>query len=346
MNLRSAAIMPALLLAAGCATNGGTVAGDPEPDYRYTQNPLFGRIAGAPDKADKDRLAILAMQGEYRVDFHFQETVALQAGYELRDAKDSGGYEYVHVVEDKPGKIVLQHILVAPGGGVIKHWRQDWVYEAPVRFEFVADQTWEMRGIDAERRAGTWTQCVFEVSDAPRYCGTGTWNHEYGVSTWTSDRGWRPLPRREYTKRDDYNALNVENRHTVTPNGWTHEQDNTKTIRDGRKSAETLVREFGFNDYRSIEGFDFEPARDYWAQTGEYWASVRDAWGRRLAPGNTLVLTTEVDGMPLISGTFAQAANADTTTAEEERAAIEALLSEHTQDPASLSSGLGQYPER
>ena len=41
---------------------------------------------------------------------------------------------------------------------------------------------------------------------------------------------------------------------TITANGWTHEQDNTKTVRDGRETRETLVREFGFNDYRNITG--------------------------------------------------------------------------------------------
>jgi D-alanyl-D-alanine carboxypeptidase len=148
------------------------------------------------------------------------------------------------------------------------------------------------------------------------------------------------LPRREYTKRKDYNALNVENRHTVTPNGWTHEQDNTKTVRDGRETVQTLVREFGFNDYRSIEGFDFGPARDYWSRTGDYWEIVREAWEHRLSAGATLVLTMEVDGMPLIAGTFEQAANADATSTDEERAAIEALLSEHTRSQGSMTSGL------
>jgi hypothetical protein len=342
MNFRIAAIVPVLGLAAGCATHGGAVTGDAEPDYRYTENAHFAKIAEASGKAEKDRLAILAMQGEYRVDFHFQETVALRPGYEPRDDKNSGGYEYVHVVEDSPGKIVLQHLLVMPGGGVIKHWRQDWTYEATERFDFVADQTWQVEALDPAEQASAWTQCVYEVSDAPRYCGSGTWNHEYAVSTWTSDRSWRPLPRREYTKRDDYNALNVENRHTITPNGWTHEQDNTKTIRDGRETVETIVREFGFNDYRSIEGFDFEPARVYWNDTSEYWASVRDAWQRRLAAGNTLVLTTEVDGMPLITGTFEQAANAESTSVDEERAAIEALLSDHTESRQSMSSAARQ----
>src|SRR6056297_247953 len=336
--------IPLALLATACASTGvQTTADTPpapaaeSPAYQEVGNPRFADIRDAQAKAERDRRAILAMQGEYVVDFHFSETVPLAAGYERRDDKDSGGYEVVFVVEDGEERIVLQHLLVMPGGAVIKHWRQDWVYEAEERFEFVADQTWQVRAIEPEKTAGAWTQCVYEVSDAPRYCGTGRWNHRYGVSTWTSDRSWRPLPRREYTKRDDYNALNAENRHTVTPHGWTHEQDNTKTVRDGRETAATLVREFGFNDYRSITGFDFDPAREYWAKTADYWARVREAWDRRLASGATLVLTTEIDGMPIIQGTFAQAAKVEEMSVEEQVDAIESLLAKWTSSGSDAS---------
>lgn len=338
MPFRSFLFLPAVLVCAACAGHASQTASIDAPEYRSVENPNFAAIRAADEPVEKDRLAILAMQGEYRVDFRFEETVALEAGYERHDVKETGGYEIVLVVEDEPERIVLQHLLVMPGGAVIKHWRQDWIYEATERFEFVADQTWDVRRLDAERTQGAWTQCVFEVSDAPRYCGTGAWNHRYGVSTWTSDRSWRPLPRREYTKRDDYNALNAENRHTITPNGWTHEQDNTKTVRDGRNTAKTLVREFGFNDYRNIDGYDFEPARAYWAKTGDYWARVRTAWDRRLSSGNTLVLKTAIDGMPLITGTFAQAENAGSTDDNEERRAIEALLSEWTESSENMTS--------
>ena len=178
------------------------------------------------------------------------------------------------------------------------------------------------------------------MSDAPRYCGTGKWNHKYGVSTWTSDRSWRPLPRREYTQRSDYNAINAENRHTVTPNGWTHEQDNTKTIRDGQQTAEILVREFGFNDYRNIEQFDFTPATDYWARTSAYWARVRDAWASRLRKGNSLVIETDVSGMPIIEATFEQAETIDDSDAVQQREQIDAVLSRWTRigEPTSARS--------
>lgn len=212
------------------------------------------------------------------------------------------------MVEDSPDRIVLQHLLVEPKSGhVTKHWRQDWVYEAPARFEFSDDQTWTVQPIAAEKTAGAWTQCVYEVSDAPRYCGTGRWNHKYGVATWTSDRSWRPLPRREYTTREDYNALNVENRHTIVPEGWTHEQDNTKVARDADGGSRTLVREFGFNDYRRDSNTDFSPAYVYWKATGGYWAKVRARWDAWLSQPPGLHLKTKVDGMAMIVPLFEQA---------------------------------------
>ena len=275
----------------------------------------------------EDRAAILAMQGEYAVAFHFEETVPLAAGYEAREAKESGAREVVILVEDTPTKIVLQHLLVGNEGHVTKHWRQDWQFEAPSRFEFVADQTWRVRALSTEETAGKWTQCVFEVSDAPRYCGTGAWNHKYGNATWTSDRSWRPLPRREYTTREDYNALNVENRHTITPFGWTHEQDNTKTVREGERTLRTLTREFGFNDYRRTADTDFGPAYRYWQATAPFWASVRTRWQAALDTGG-LVIDTKVDGMPVIVGLFGLASKVEQGDAVE-ASAIDRVFERH-----------------
>ncbi|MEE4639686.1 MAG: DUF6607 family protein [Wenzhouxiangella sp.] len=276
----------------------------------------------APDESDQpanataetqppaaDRAAILAMAGEYVVTFAFDETVALADGYERKPAKRSGASEVVLVVEDERDRIVLQHLLLvggADGPEVIKHWRQDWIWEASERLEFLDDQTWQMVPVDAQLTRGAWTQCVYEVSDAPRYCGTGRWNHRYGHATWTSDRSWRPLPRREYTTREDYTALNVENRHTITPEGWTHEQDNSKVVRVNGETQQVLVREFGFNNYIATDEVDFTSAYEYWEQTSAFWAEVRATWQRHFDNGG-VVLDTEIDGMPIIDGLFALA---------------------------------------
>jgi len=136
---------------------------------------VAGTASAQPTDIARDHASILAMQGEYTVDFAFDETVLLKPGYERAPAMRRAGNEVVIVVEDSPQRIVLQHLLVdAKSGHVTKHWRQDWVYEARNRFEFSADQTWQVRTIPAAINQGAWTQCVYEVSDAPRYCGTGT----------------------------------------------------------------------------------------------------------------------------------------------------------------------------
>ena len=300
MKLLSAFLFTTLTLT-GCASINGAkpVDGDSRPVALKTAATDF----------DRDRAAILAMVGNYAVTFDFEETVALQPDYVRHPAKRTDAYEAVVLLEDTGRSIVLQHLLVTDIGGiVIKHWRQDWTYEAKQRFEFTEDQTWRVKPLTTKQTRSAWTQCVYEVSDAPRYCGTGRWNHRYGAPTWTSDRSWRPLPRREYTKRADYNAINAQNRHTITPSGWTHEQDNSKVVREGERTVQTLVRESGFNDYRRITGFDFAPAYAYWNKTQHYWARVRQQWQKRQQATGGLHLKTSVDGLALIEPLFKQAA--------------------------------------
>lgn len=306
---------------------------------------VFAAAAPAPAAVDapadpvRDHAAILAMRGEYLVDFDFAETVALAPGYERRPAMHSGGNEVVIVVEDTPTKIVLQHLLVSDDGShVTKHWRQDWRYEAPSRFEFSADRAWIVRPLPPALTRGAWTQCVYEVSDAPRYCGTGRWEHRGGVSTWTSDRGWRPLPRREYTKRSDYDAIEAVNRHTIVPGGWTHEQDNAKVLRAAPDGVPRwLVRETGFNDYRKAEGFDFGPAYRYWDKTRDYWAQVRARWDAALAGGG-LRLRTGIDGMAMIVPLFEQASTLESGGRVEDRD-IDAVFLKWVEPAASPMPG-------
>jgi hypothetical protein len=275
-----------VLLIAGCSTQS-------------QQTNLLTRPVNKPAPAE-DRAAIHAMLGNYKVSFAFDETVVLSDDYERTAPKRSGAHEVVLLVEESPQHIVLQHLLITGTDTVIKHWRQDWIYEASHRLEFSDEQTWQRVALSPEQTQGRWTQCVYGVADEPRYCGTGPWNHRYGQATWTSDRSWRPLPRREYSTRDDYNALNVENRHTITPHGWTHEQDNSKVRRTPGASQQVLAREFGFNDYKHSEDFDASPALRYWAATQDYWTDVRARWSSHFEAGGVQILTGP-DGAPLVN---------------------------------------------
>src|SRR5690606_32818050 len=70
-----------------------------------------GAASAAPADIARDHDTILRMQGEYAVDFAFDETVLLKPGYERAPAMRSGGNELVVVVEDTPTRVVLQHLL-------------------------------------------------------------------------------------------------------------------------------------------------------------------------------------------------------------------------------------------
>ena len=269
-----------VLLLTACASKTYMTKSDKSVSYPSVEHPVTGCMLN--ERAfDCDRRAILSMLGEYQVAFNFYETAVLKSGYVREDPKHSGGFEVVVLVDDSNSRISMQHILVGANGMTIKHWRQEWVYELSSHWVYMGNQLFETHNRKPASVPGTWTQLVYEVNDGPRYAGSGRWNHRYGVSTWTSERTWRPLPRREYSKRNDYHLLNVENRHTITPQGWTHEQDNTKVIRENGKDI-ILVREFGFNDYRRITGFNFRPGLAYWKATAPFWSLVRKRWDRVL----------------------------------------------------------------
>jgi hypothetical protein len=144
--------------------------------------------------------------------------------------------------------------------------------------------------------------------------------------------------------RSDYNALHAENRHTITPVGWTHEQDNTKTVREGESTHEILVREFGFNDYRRTTNFNFTPAYAYWNATKEYWSRVRQEWDERFANSAGLSLKTAVDGMALIKPLFEKAENVragqEVTNAE-----IAGLFERWVTAPGAASMKVATLPE-
>lgn len=263
--------------------------------------PVVDHAPGASARCDRerDRAAILKLAGEYWVDFHFEETIPLVEGYTPASAYETAGRELVLVVENSPERVVLQHILVVPAGDknhAIKHWREDWQFEDTELLEFRGRRVWERKQLRREEVSCQWSQAVFEVDDAPRYEATGRWTHERGLSTWASNVTWRPLPRREYTKRSDYEVIVGVNRITVTPEGWAHEQDNEKLKLSAQNAG--LVREIGINRYVRSPDKSLAEAAAYWQQTSEYWALVREEWAN-VTSTPRLELAQEVEGKPL-----------------------------------------------
>ena len=267
---------------------------------------LFGITATATEqelpKKEKDRQAILAMAGSFEVSFHFEETVSFLPGYELTPAYDADALEEVIVVEDGQDRIVLQHVLLTRKG-IVKHWRQDWEYQNDWLLEYQGNNRWAKRQLGADEVEGTWTQRVFQVDDSPRYESLGRWTHLENLSQWESQSTNRPLPRREYTKRDDYQILVARNRQTLTPNGWVHEQDNFKLALDG-KDSRVIARELGWNRYIRTDPERCAEVRDWWEANRDFWTGIRNLWGRTIQDRRELALQKKVDGQPLYKHLF------------------------------------------
>lgn len=234
----------------------------------------------------KDVQAIKAMTGCYEVRFNFAETFPHEKDYEKKKNYRSGALEWITVAEESPKKIELQHILIVNPNGtgkdaIVKHWRQDWLYENTELYTFHKDNKWTYKKLSPEKVKGQWTQVVYQVDDAPRYSGTGTWIHTDGRTYWESNAD-APLPRREYTTRKDYNVLNRNNRQEIFDWGWLHDQDNKKVLRNDGSEDKIIVEEKGLEYYKKTDNKRCIAAQNYWEEYAPLWAAVRQSWNERL----------------------------------------------------------------
>ncbi|MEM6515767.1 MAG: DUF6607 family protein [Bacteroidota bacterium] len=278
--------------------------------FTLTLAVFIGIFLNAQDKQELDRTAIKGMCGCYEITFEFAETFQYSEDSLYQPSKNykSGGLEWAQLVIDKDNKISIQHILqVGPPDQpyIVKHWRQDWLYENNDFYMFNADNKWLYKNKDSAEVDGQWTQKVYQVDDSPRYEGSGTWIHVDGSSYWENTTT-APLPRREYTKRSDYNLTMRGNRHEITDFGWIHDQDNVKIVREEGKEDVILAREKGYNVYRKVDDSRCQAAQDWWKEHQDKWAAVRAKWDEVYSRNQDLVLHEKVDNKVLYKYLFAE----------------------------------------
>lgn len=266
----------------------------------------------AQSKKELDRQSILDMCGCYEITFKYTETFSPEIDYEKKLDYTAAALELALPIIDEKNEISIQHLLVINDSMVIKHWRQDWLYENQNVFTYDKENTWDFATLPKKEVRGQWTQKVYQVDDSPRYSGSATWFHADGKHYWENKTD-SPLPRREYSKRSDYNVMKRGNRQEITNYGWVHEQDNDKIIRQDGQEDVLLVQEKGWNTYTLVSDKKCEPAKKWWTENQDFWARVRGVWEEVYAREGSLSLHRSVDKKPLFMHLYPlEAANAGT----------------------------------
>ena len=184
----------------------------------------------------------------------------------------------------------------------MKHWRQDWIYQNTDLYLYDKNDKWSYISLDKKDVKGQWTQKVFQVDDSPRYEGSASWIHQDGKSYWENTTP-APLPRREFSKRSDYNVTMRGNRHEITSDGWVHDQDNKK-IQKEDDSQFVLAHEKGYSTYTKVPDSECKAAVDWWDKNGSKWKMVRDKWDIIYSSNKDLTLKPTVDDKKLYSYLF------------------------------------------
>ncbi|MDX8554736.1 hypothetical protein C7448_103341 [Tenacibaculum gallaicum] len=271
---------------------------------------LSALTVNAQNKKKKDRAAIKKMCGCYEVTFNFAETFnnSKDSLYKPSKTKTDKALEWAELIVDENDKISIQHLLQVGNPAnphIVKHWRQDWLYENTDFYMFNGNNNWLYENKPKSEVKKQWTQKVYQVDDSPRYEGSATWVHVDGKSYWenTTDA---PLPRREYTKRSDYNVTERGNRHEITNYGWLHDQDNKKIIREEGKKDIVIAHEKGYNTYVKVADSKCKAAKDWWKKNSTKWQKVRNKWDEVYGRNTNLSLETKVNNKPLYKHLFSE----------------------------------------
>lgn len=260
----------------------------------------------AQAQSKKDAEKIKSMCGCYEVQFASAETFSYpkdKANYSPSEVKYDRALEWITPIEANDKKVSLQHLLIVTDHMIIKHWRQDWTFENQNIWHYNGFNGVDYTPKTKEQVKGQWAQQVFEVDDTPRYMESATWVYVDGRAYWQNTVD-APLPRREYTKRSDYNILQRGNTHELTSTGWIHNQDNAKIIRSKSAPDYTLAYEKGLNIYTKVDDSRCEAAQKYWSENEKLWEKVRLKWEKEFSKKQNLNFHKTVDGKPLYSYLF------------------------------------------
>ncbi len=255
---------------------------------------LLAARGTAADEAQpaRGRHAVQGMTGCYLVDYSYVEVESLKPEY-ARDRRvydvnrDKSAKEWITAEALSPRRIRLQRILFLSdlGGAVragteIRHQSEDWEYDAPFLYDFVAPLNWQVR--DFRATPGLWTRRVTNLDDGLRYQCAARWSGDTAYPEWSCSN-YAPIPGRETRDmgRSDYQTLQRSTRIVVygaaQGGSWLERQDNVKTIHDD-SGRTPLVRELGKTWYVRLPDSECAAGRAFAERRQAFWTLLRETW--------------------------------------------------------------------
>ena len=262
----------------------------------------------ADDGLARGLAAIRSMTGCYLVDYNYVEVEGLKPGYprdpRLYDVnRDKSAKEWITADTVSPSRVRLSRVLfltdlagTVRAGTEIRHQTEDWEYDAPFLYDFVAPRTWRVR--DLKSTPGLWTRRVTNLDDGLRYQCAARWSETTAYPEWTCS-SYAPIPGRETRdmKRSDYDALERTTRIVAYGQSFLERQDNVKVIdRDGEKTR--LAREVGKNWSVRLPDAECEAARAFAAPHRAFWSLSREVWDTVLNGAGPFVETAPAGRPP------------------------------------------------
>ncbi len=248
---------------------------------------------------EKDRQSIKQMSGCFEVEFRFQEVFAEDSNYQYDTPYHEKVIEWVSLDEARHEKIAMQHILVIPGGNLIKHWREEWLHEKNSQFAYLGHNRFKRVHHPTPSHHGQWTQQITQVDDRPRYECQASWFHHDNTDRFTCTAD-APLPRRETHRLQDYDIMQRTNTFSLNGAGYIQEEDNEKIQlthdNDGRN---LIVREKGRITYKRVPEEKCDAAKAFWQKNKDFYQVVRESWSEVLSSANDFTLLPKVEGKRL-----------------------------------------------
>ena len=107
----------------------------------------------AQSKKSRDIQSIKSMCGCFEIEFNFAETFVFSEkdDYQTSKTYKTRALEWGQLILDEKNKISIQHLLIVGSKqfpSIVKHWRQDWIYQNTDLYLYDKNDKWSYVSLD------------------------------------------------------------------------------------------------------------------------------------------------------------------------------------------------------